>query len=88
VTARYLSTLRHRFFDRRQSLSVSGWSRKIALNEGRDFFLCGKKRYRGEWALIEFSRLDTDLCVKDGEIIALAANKEDIYKALLGDRYG
>jgi hypothetical protein len=42
-----------------------------------------KKKYRDQWVLVEFSKLDKDLRVKDGKVIAHAANKEDIYKALL-----
>jgi hypothetical protein len=45
-----------------------------------------KKKYRDQWVLVEFSRLDKDLRVKDGKVIAHAANKEDIYKALLHTR--
>ena len=45
-----------------------------------------KKRYRDQWVLIEFSKLDKDLRVKDGKVLAHAANKEDIYKALLHTR--
>ena len=42
-----------------------------------------KKKYRDQWALIEFSKLDKALRVKDGKVLAHASNKEDIYKALL-----
>ena len=45
-----------------------------------------KKTYRDQWVLVEFSKLDKDLRVKDGKVIAHAANKEDIYKALLHTR--
>jgi len=45
-----------------------------------------KKRYRDQWVLVEFSKLDKDLRVKDGKVIAHAVNKEDIYKALLHTR--
>ena len=45
-----------------------------------------KKKYRDQWVLVEFSKLDKDLRVKDGKVIAHAANKEDIYKALLHTR--
>jgi hypothetical protein len=45
-----------------------------------------RRKYRNEWVLVEFSKLDKDLRVKDGKVIAHAANKEDIYKALLGTR--
>jgi hypothetical protein len=36
--------------------------------------------------LIDFSKLDKDLRVKDGKVLAHAANKEDIYKALVHTR--
>jgi hypothetical protein len=45
-----------------------------------------KKKYRNEWVLVEFSKLDKNLRVKDGKVIAHAPNKEDIYKALLDTR--
>jgi len=45
-----------------------------------------KKKYRDQWVLVEFSKLDKDLRVKQGKVLAHAANKEDIYKALLGTR--
>ena len=45
-----------------------------------------KKKYRNQWVLVEFSKLDKDLRVKDGKVLAHASNKEDIYKALLGTR--
>jgi hypothetical protein len=45
-----------------------------------------KKKYRDQWVLVEFSKLDKDLRVKDGKVIAHAVNKEDIYKALLHTR--
>jgi hypothetical protein len=45
-----------------------------------------RKRYRDQWVLVEFSKLANDLRVKDGEVLAHASNKEDIYKALLHTR--
>jgi hypothetical protein len=45
-----------------------------------------KKKYRDHWVLVEYSKLDKDLRVKDGKVLAHAANKEDIYKALLRTR--
>jgi hypothetical protein len=45
-----------------------------------------RKRYRNEWVLVEFSKLDKDLRVKAGKVIAHAPNKDDIYKALLDTR--
>jgi len=45
-----------------------------------------KKKYRNQWVLVEFSKLDKDLRVKNGKVLAHASNKEDIYKALLATR--
>jgi hypothetical protein len=45
-----------------------------------------KKKYRNQWVLVEFSKLDKDLRVKDGKVLAHAFSKEDIYKALLHTR--
>jgi len=45
-----------------------------------------KKKYRNQWVLVEFSKLDKDLRVKDGKVFAHASSKEDIYKALLHTR--
>jgi len=42
-----------------------------------------KKKYRGEWVLIEYSKISTNLQVKEGKVLAHAPDKEDIYKALL-----
>lgn len=36
--------------------------------------------------LVEFAKLDKDLRVKEGKVLAHASNKEDIYKALLVTR--
>jgi hypothetical protein len=69
---------------------VSGWSRKIIAKERWKFSLMRldeiRKRYRNEWVLVEFSKLDKDLRVKAGKVIAHAPNKHDIYKALLDTR--
>ena len=45
-----------------------------------------QKKYRNQWVLIEFSKLDKDLRVKDGKVLAHAASKDEIYKALLRTR--
>ena len=45
-----------------------------------------KKKYRDQWVLVEFSKLDKDLQAKEGKVVAHASNKEDIYKALLRTR--
>ena len=42
-----------------------------------------RKKYRDQWALVEYSKLDKELRVKDGKVLAHASSKEDIYKALL-----
>ena len=42
-----------------------------------------RKRYPGEWVLIEYTRLDEDLTVIEGEVIAHAPNKDEIYRRLL-----
>jgi len=42
-----------------------------------------KKKYRDQWVLVEYSKLDKELRVKDGKVLAHASSKEDIYKALL-----
>ena len=71
-------------------MSVSAWSCKIIIAESGSVHLIRldeiRKRYRNEWMLVEFSKLDKDLRVKDGKVIALAPNKDDIYKALLDTR--
>lgn len=45
-----------------------------------------QKKYRNQWVLVEFSKLDKDFRVKEGKVIAHAANKEEIYKAWLHTR--
>jgi hypothetical protein len=45
-----------------------------------------QKKYRNQWVLVEFSKLDKNLRVKEGKVLAHAPNKEDIYKALLRTR--
>src|SRR5713226_9378718 len=45
-----------------------------------------KRKYRNQWVLVEYSKLDKDLRVKDGKVFAHASNKDDIYKALLRNR--
>ena len=45
-----------------------------------------QKKYRNQWVLVEFSKLDKDLRVKGGKVLAHAPNKEEIYKALLRTR--
>jgi len=37
--------------------------------------------YPDEWVLIEYSKLDDDLNVLEGDVIAHSADKEDIYRA-------
>lgn len=45
-----------------------------------------RKRYRGEWVLIEYTELDDELSVIDGEVIAHSPNREEIYRQLLKTR--
>ena len=42
-----------------------------------------RQKYRNQWVLVEYSKLDKHLNPKAGRVIAHAPNKEDIYKALL-----
>jgi hypothetical protein len=42
-----------------------------------------KNKYRDQWVLVEYSKLDKELRVIDGKVLAHASSKEDIYKALL-----
>lgn len=42
-----------------------------------------RKKYQGEWLLIEFERLPKDLIIKEGTLLAHSKNKEDIYQTLL-----
>lgn len=42
-----------------------------------------QKRYPGEWVLIEYTTLDEQLNVVDGDVIAHAASKDEIYRELL-----
>ncbi len=39
--------------------------------------------YKGKWVLIEYRKLDRDLEVLEGDVIADAETKEEIYKLLL-----
>jgi hypothetical protein len=45
-----------------------------------------RKKYPNQCVLIEFSKLGKDLRVKEGNVIAHASTKEEIYKALLRTR--
>ena len=42
-----------------------------------------REKYDGQWVLIDFNELDEDLAVIDGEVIASAPTKEEIYRRLL-----
>ena len=42
-----------------------------------------KKKYKNQWVLVEYSKLDKNLRVNEGKVLAHAPTKEDIYKALL-----
>jgi len=41
-----------------------------------------QKRYPGEWVLIEYTALDEQLNVMEGEVIAHSPSKEEIYREL------
>jgi hypothetical protein len=41
-----------------------------------------KQQFPNEWVLIEFTELDAELKVVQGEVIAHSPNKEEIYKKL------
>jgi len=41
-----------------------------------------KRKYSGQWVLIEYDELGVDLEVKKGRVLAHSENKEEIYKAL------
>ncbi len=41
-----------------------------------------KRKYPNEWVLVEFDRLEQDLEIKEGHVLAHASSKEEIYKAL------
>ena len=40
------------------------------------------KQYQDEWVLIEYTKLDENLNVKEGQIIAHSPNKDKIYRLL------
>ncbi len=42
-----------------------------------------RRQYAGQWVLIEYQRLDEQLNVVEGEVIAHSPAKEEIYKSLL-----
>lgn len=42
-----------------------------------------RERYEGEWVLIEYTELEEDLTVKEGEVLAHAPSREEIYRELL-----
>jgi len=42
-----------------------------------------RKRYAGQWVLIEYEELDEQLNVIAGEVIAHSSDKEAIYRHLL-----
>lgn len=54
--------------------AVAGWCYEsfMTLAEIRD-------RYKGKWVLIEYRELDRDLEVVDGDVVAVADSKEQIY---------
>lgn len=42
------------------------------------------ERYPDEWVIIEFTELDDGLKVRDGDVIAHSADKEEIDRILMG----
>jgi hypothetical protein len=42
-----------------------------------------EKKYQGEWVLIEYIKLNDDLSVIEGEVIAHSVDKDLIYKEQL-----
>ena len=46
------------------------------------------ERWTGKWVLIEYRELDRNLDVVDGDVIAEAATKEEIYGLLLAKGRG
>ena len=40
-----------------------------------------RKRYKGEWVLIEYTELDDELNVVEGEVVAHSKDREEIYRA-------
>ena len=45
-----------------------------------------RKQYAGQWVLIEYQQLDEHLNVIEGEVVAHAPEKEEIYRQLLQTR--
>lgn len=43
-----------------------------------------KQQYPGEWVLIEFTKLDDELKVVDGNVIAHSPSRDEIENKLLG----
>ena len=42
-----------------------------------------RKRYAGQWVLIEYQQLDEHLNVIEGEVVAHSPEKEEMYRQLL-----
>jgi hypothetical protein len=42
-----------------------------------------QNRYQGEWVLIEYTALDEDLNVIEGEVIAHSPDQDEIYRQIL-----
>lgn len=42
-----------------------------------------KKKYQGEWVLIEYKKLDDNLVPLDGEVLVHSSSKDEIYKKQL-----
>jgi hypothetical protein len=41
-----------------------------------------KQRYDGEWLMIAYTELDSEMNVVQGEVLAHSPNQEEIYQAL------
>lgn len=46
-----------------------------------------KRKYPRQWVLVQYDKLDDDLTIKKGRVIAHSSKKEDIYK-VLGKTFG
>jgi hypothetical protein len=61
----------------------AGWCYEFLMNLAEI-----RERHKGKWVLIEYHELDRNLEVVDGDVIALADSKEEIYGKLLTEGRG
>jgi hypothetical protein len=47
-----------------------------------------RRAHSGQWVIIEYGRLDDELEVVDGEVIAAAPTRDEIYRRLMQDGRG